>query len=161
MCRWDGKKDIYEARDPRFESRPTIFDKNTTKESLRHRFFLPGTDNYGQRSQFRGTGFWTGTLGPLRPVRLFFSSGSIKPYITPSGHALAMRAYCKLNATHPYKNLRNGQIQASQSKDAHAWSITVHQKRWAPIILLQSTNLACPERPVSHAHCKFKYLQIS
>jgi len=39
MYRWDGKKGTREARDLEFESRPTIFDKNTTKESLRHQFF--------------------------------------------------------------------------------------------------------------------------
>ena len=38
MCRWDGKKSIRETTDPEFESRPTIFAKNT---SLRHRLFYP------------------------------------------------------------------------------------------------------------------------
>ena len=38
MCRWDGKKSTRETTDPEFESRPTIFAKNT---SLRHRLFYP------------------------------------------------------------------------------------------------------------------------
>jgi len=38
MCRWDGKKSTRKTTDPEFESRPTIFAKNT---SLRHRLFYP------------------------------------------------------------------------------------------------------------------------
>jgi len=38
------------------------------KRALGTCFFLPGTDDHGQRSRFRGTGSKTGTLAPLQPV---------------------------------------------------------------------------------------------